>query len=160
MSVVETIITSILTSGLLVLIARTWITERLKNAIKNEYDLKLEEYKTKMDIVFNDQVKQRQIYDDLSNYIEDTFGSGTLKDPGQLSLELNKLFGKLALNAPDNVYRTIKEALIDKGVVYGKDVKPVIYCALRSSLFGKDTKMKKDDFVPHIGAEHIPNKKT
>ena len=160
MTLIETVVASLLSSGVLValviFLTKTWISERLKNAIKSEYDLKLEEYKAKLEIAFNDQVKRRQLYDEFSGFIEEAFGSGQLKTKADLSLALNRLFGKLALYGPDDVYLKLKDALIDRGIVSGKDVKPQIYCALRKSLWGDSTKLKAGDFVPHIGAEHIP----
>jgi hypothetical protein len=49
---VETVFTSILTasgvSGLLLWLTKTWISERLKSAIKNEYDQKLETHKAQL----------------------------------------------------------------------------------------------------------------
>ena len=155
-----TVLVSILSSGavaaLVTFLTNTFIGERIKNAIKNEYDLKLEEHKAKLAVASSDQAKRRQLYDDLSGFIEGTFGSGEIRTKDELSLAANSLFAKLALYAPDEVYLAVKIAIVDKGIVVGKDVKPTIYCALRKSLFGKETKMECGDFVPHIEAEHIP----
>jgi hypothetical protein len=77
-------------------------------------------------------------------------------DGENLSLTINKLFAKLALYAPDHVYLAVKEALIDRGIVFGRDVKPKIYSALRKALFGQNTQLECKDLVPHIEAKHIP----
>jgi hypothetical protein len=115
---------------------------------------KLEKFKAELDLASKEHANRRRLYDELSTLMEDLFGD-IPKDADQ-SLEVNKLFGKLALYAPDEVYIALKEALIDQGVLYGRDVKPKVYCALRRSLFGEKTKLETQDFVPHIKAKHIP----
>jgi hypothetical protein len=48
MNVIEVILTSFATSAALVWLTKTWISERLKNAIKHEYDQKLETHKIQL----------------------------------------------------------------------------------------------------------------
>ena len=47
MELLGTILTSGAVSALLVWLTKTWISERLKHAIKHEYDEKLETYKAR-----------------------------------------------------------------------------------------------------------------
>ena len=47
-SIVSSVTLSGILCGAIVWLSRTWITERLKNAIKNEYDEKLESHKAKL----------------------------------------------------------------------------------------------------------------
>jgi hypothetical protein len=45
---ITSIVSSVLVSGVVVWLSKTWISERLKNAIKNEYDQKLEIHKAQL----------------------------------------------------------------------------------------------------------------
>ncbi len=71
----------------------------------------LEKHKAKLELASKDEAKRRQLYQRVSTLIEDIFGSGPHPSKAELSLEINKLFGKLALYAPDDVYRALKDAL-------------------------------------------------
>jgi hypothetical protein len=159
-AVIVAIITSMLSSGIFTAIVtflmREWIGERIKNSIKSEYDLKLEEHKRKLELEFGDQVKRRVLYEEVTTALENAFGSGRPKTAEELTFAMNRLFARLALSAPDDIYLATKEALIDRGTVYGKDAKPRIYYAIRKSLFGDSTKLGVADLVPHISATVVP----
>ena len=45
---ITSIVSSALVSGAVVWLSKAWISERLKNAIKNEYDQKLESHKAQL----------------------------------------------------------------------------------------------------------------
>lgn len=45
---IVSVVSSALVSGIVVWLSKTWISERLKNAIKNEYDQKLETHKAEL----------------------------------------------------------------------------------------------------------------
>jgi hypothetical protein len=66
---------------------------------------------------------------------------------------MNKIFAKLVLYAPDDVYLGVKGAILGKDV-YGADVKPIIYHALRKTLFG-ETKVEPKDIL-HWNVKHLP----
>lgn len=46
--IIASVVSSVLVSGVVVWFSKTWISERLKNAIKNEYDQKLETHKAQL----------------------------------------------------------------------------------------------------------------
>ena len=101
--------------------------------------------------------RQSKIYDELVEAIEPIFADGPLRDSSDLSLLMNTLFARLALYAPDDVYLALKRELVGRPV-YGVDAKPVIYGALRKSLFRRRTSLKASDLVDHLGAEHLPSR--
>ncbi len=119
--VLQSIIASGATSGLIIWLTKAWIGERLKQSIKSEYDQKIENFKIQLKMEFDDEVRKRKLYEELSGSIEDIFG-GTEIDH---SMALNKLFGILALYAPDSVYTSLKSSL--EGVVLPGEVCVAIY---------------------------------
>ena len=146
-------------SAVLFLVFRDFLGEGIRQAIRAEYDRKVEQYKRKLELRFEDQVKRRKMYEDLAMSLEE-LGSGELMDSRELSLKINKAFAVLALYAPDDVYRTFKKSLLTNATVYGKDAAPVIYAAMRKAIFGDETSLQASDLVDHRSWQHIPEKKT
>lgn len=124
--------------------------ERHKNTLSQELEL----YKREIDLEFqkklNLQNRRHELFEQFSTSIENMFG----KDDGDLSLELNKLYGLLALYAPDDVYLSIKNTL-EGQAVRAQDAKPIIYAALRNNLFGTNTNLAVADFHKHVVASHV-----
>ena len=149
---IQTVIASAATSGLIIWLFKSWIGERLKQSIKSEYDQKIENFKIQLKIEFDDEVRKRKLYEDLSNSIEDIFGDED-RESINYSLALNKLFGLLALYAPDDVYISLKNSL--EGVVMPGDVKPIIYEALRKDLLKSSTKLTSTDLIKHFEANAL-----
>jgi hypothetical protein len=150
------IVTAAATSASLVWLTRTWISERLRSSIRHEYECQLEEFKRRLELEFEDHVRRRRLYEDLSNSLEQVFGSGEMLDRTAISLLMNKLFAMLALYAPDDVYIAVKNAVLNKKI-YGRDVKPVIYHALRKSLLGERTSLEANDLIDHLDVTHVPS---
>ena len=73
--------------------------------------------------------------------------SGKIKDH---SFTLNKLFGRLALYAPDDVYLGLNKIFVNE--VIPNIAKPKMYYVLRKSLFGDETNLTENDFSKHINA--------
>lgn len=48
LSILSSVVTSSVLTATLVFLSKTWMSERIKNSIKNEYDVKLEEHKNKL----------------------------------------------------------------------------------------------------------------
>jgi len=138
---------------------REWISNRLKSSIEAEYARKLEDFKHHLEVDFEDEVRRRELYEGLATSLEQIFSDGPALDRKTLSLSMNRLFGLLALYAPDDVYASVKNALID-GDVYGESAMPIIYLSLRKSLLGKRTKLEVDDLVPHQDWEPIPSRES
>jgi hypothetical protein len=78
--------------------------------------------------------------------------------PADLSRKIHKQFGLLALYAPDEVYRRLKETFYNK-TVYAKDVRPPVYHALRKSLFKTQTQLEPTDFVDNLQIQPLPENK-
>ena len=150
-------VTSLVVSAVFHVFFRDMLAERIRQQIRVEYDSKLELYKKELEVQFQDQMRRRKIYEGLVDSLEEFFGSDTSKPGENLSLQINKLFSVLALYAPDDVYRACKESLITGSTVFGKDVKPVVYAAIRKSLFGQTTSLQAKDLVDHINATQVPH---
>jgi len=120
---------------------------------KSKLSKELEAYKRELDLKYEHalslQDRRRKLFEELSESLEDIFKT----EGDELSHKMNKLFGLLALYAPDAVYKSLKESL--EGKVIPNEVKPIVYSALRNSLFGADTKLKQDDLIKHINAKFI-----
>jgi len=120
---------------------------------QNWADRSLEAYKRELDLKYDQQLiqqtRQAKLYEEFAMSLEDIFAGRN--DPR--SLELNKMFALLALYAPDEVYSAAKEAL--EGIVFPRDVKPVIYSALRKQLFRDKTAFTQKDLIKHIKASDI-----
>ena len=58
MTGIETFISSVSASVLFVFLTKLWITERLKNAIKHEYDEKLEVHKAQLKREYDKEIEQ------------------------------------------------------------------------------------------------------
>lgn len=56
-TVISSAAVSVVLSGLLLWITKTWISERLKNAVKAEYDTKLESHKAQLKAEYDTQVE-------------------------------------------------------------------------------------------------------
>lgn len=61
-----------LLSGMVVWLSKSWISERLKNAIKNEYDLKLEAYKQTLKSQSNIAIEQLKSSLAIQSYHQNT----------------------------------------------------------------------------------------
>ncbi|HUW21256.1 MAG TPA: hypothetical protein VMW41_01175 [Candidatus Bathyarchaeia archaeon] len=120
---------------------------------KNNLSKELEVYKKEIDLSYRHQLslqdRSRKLFEEFSNSLEEIY-----KTKGdELSLRLNKLFGLLALYAPDKVYRVLRKSLDGKALP--NEVKPPIYFALRKSLFGAKSKLKEGDLIKHIKAKRL-----
>ena len=60
---------SVIVSGVLVFLAKTWISERLSNAIRHEYDLRLETHK--VEVASNHKVAMEKLRADLAIHAAD-----------------------------------------------------------------------------------------
>ena len=58
MNEIATIASSVGLSGLLVWLTKSWISERLKNAIKHEYDEKLETHKAQLKREYDKEIEE------------------------------------------------------------------------------------------------------
>ena len=159
----ETILIFLSGSGVLVLIfyGATWLLKESTKKLlekeienhKNKLSKELESYKRELDLKYEHalslQDRRRKLFEELSDSLEEIFKT----EGGELSLQMNKLFGLLALYAPDDVYKSFKASL--EGTVVPNKVKPIVYSALRKSLFGADTKLSDEDLIKHIAAKHI-----
>lgn len=120
---------------------------------KSKLSKELESYKREIDLKYEHalslQDRRRKLFEELSESLEEIYKT----EGDELSLKMNKLFGLLALYAPDDVYRSLKKSL--EGKTIPRDVKPGIYYSLRMSLFGADTELTEDDLIKHIEAKHI-----
>ena len=141
-----------ITGAVVVLFLREWLSERLKQSISDEYSRKLEEYKRDVELRFNDQMRLRKLYEDLSFSLEDIFGRMPERNSTEMAVTLHKVFALLALYAPDDVYRQVKGVFYGKGekIVYARDFRPAVYHALRKSLFGATTCLEPADLVDNI----------
>lgn len=126
----------------------------LRNIIKRDLEREMASYKSELNLSYEHslslQDRRRKLYEEFSDSLEEMFET---KDENKLSLKMNKLFGLLALYAPDDVYKSLKSSL--EGDVIPNEVKPIVYSALRKSLFGADTKLKDEDLIKHITASYI-----
>lgn len=159
----ETILIFLSGSGVLVLIfyGSTWLLkestkkllEREIQIHKNSLSKELESYKRELDLKYEHalslQDRRRKLYEELSESLEEIFKT----EGDELSFKMNKLFGLLALYAPDDVYKSLRKSL--DGTVIPNEVKPTVYLALRDSLFGADTNLTKNDLIKHINAKPI-----
>jgi len=134
---------------------REWISDRLKSSIEDEYARKLEDFKHRLEVDFQDEVRRRALYEGLTCSLEQVFSDDPALDIKALSLSMNRLFGLLALYAPDDVYASVRNALAD-GAVYGESAMPVVYLALRKSLLGARTKLELEDLVAHQKWQPVP----
>ena len=122
--------------------------EEFKSNLQYRFNSQIEEQKRELDLRFQNELRQLRkrgsLYEELSISLEELFA----KEDDELSTVLNKMFGLLALYAPDDVYLSLKTSL--EGYVVPKDAKPKIYYALRKSIMGDDTKLSEKDFIKHI----------
>ena len=102
-------------SGLLIFGAREWMSERIKQSISAEYARKLEDHKREGELRFNDQVRLRKVYEELSMSLEEIFGAMPEQDPKKMTISVHKMFALLALYAPDDVYQPVKNTFYTKG---------------------------------------------
>ena len=159
---IETIVASVgaggVTGALLVWILREWLSERLKQSISAEYARRLEEYKRELELRFNDQVRLRRLYEDLAMSLEDIYGTMPDQDPKKMAISVHKMFALLALYAPDDVYRRVKDTFYsrDGKTVYARDFRPPVYHALRKSLFGAETNLDPGDLVDNLETRPVP----
>ena len=138
--------------GLIFWILREWLSERLKQSISNEYARRLEEYKREVELRFNDQVRLRKLYEDLSMKLEDIYGTMPDQNPKEMAIAFHKVFALLALYAPDDVYRRVKDTFYSRAgkTVYASDFRPPVYHALRKSLFKDATQLEPNDLVDNL----------
>lgn len=147
--------------GIIVWILRQWLSERLKQSIGAEYARQLEDYKKDLEIRFNDQIRLRKLYEELTMSFEEIFGRMDHQTPAELAIAMNKVFALLALYAPDDVYRHIKDLFYSKDgkTVYARDFRPVVYHAMRKSLFGDATSLEPRDLVDNLETKPLPVKR-
>jgi len=159
---IDTLLTSVGAGGvagaLVIWILREWLSERLKQSISAEYTRRLEEYKRDVELRFNDQVRLRRLYEDLAISLEDIYGTMPDQDPKKMAVTVHKMFALLALYAPDDVYRRVKDTFYcrDGKTVYARDFRPPVYHALRKSLFGKGTNLNPEDLVDNLETRPLP----
>src|SRR5262249_34696371 len=139
---------------IVIFLLREWLSERLRHSISAEYTRQLELHKKELELRFADQVRLRKMYEELSVSLEEAFGRMKDQDPAELSIAFNKIFALLALYAPDDVYRSVKDAFYLAGTktVYAYQFRPVVYYALRKSLLGEQTRLRPEDLVDNIEA--------
>lgn len=125
--------------------------ENHRNKLSKELDSHRRELDLKYEHTLSLQNRRRKLFEELSEYLEEIFKT----EGDELSLKMNKLFGLLALYAPDDVYKSLKQSL--DGTVVPNKVKPTVYSALRKSLFGADTNLNEDDLIKHIAANKQSN---
>lgn len=142
---------------IVIFLVREWLSERLKQSIGAEYARQLELHKKELELRLTDQVRVRKMYEDLSMSLEEAFGRMKSQDPVELSIAFNKMFALLALYAPDDVYRSVKDAFYLAGTktVYASQFRPVVYYALRKSLLGEQTRIRPEDLVDNIEANPV-----
>jgi hypothetical protein len=165
---IEQILTSVIAGGLsggiifavIFRFLREWLSERLKQSISNEYARHLEGYKRELELRFNDQVRLRKLYEDLSMSLEDIYGTMSEQSAKGMATTIHKIFALLALYAPDDVYRGVKDTFYSQQgkILYARDFRPPVYHALRKSLFGDATRLKADDLVDNIETSPLPTK--
>ncbi len=161
---IETIASAVAAGGvggaLIIWILREWLSERLRQSISAEYARRLEEHKKELEIRFNDQVRLRKLYEELSMSLEDIFGTMPEQDPERMAVSFHKIFALLALYAPDEVYRRVKDTFYSKEgkTVYARDFRPAVYHALRKSLFADGTKLDPGDLVDNLDMRPLPQK--
>ncbi|KKU20651.1 MAG: hypothetical protein UX31_C0033G0009 [Candidatus Nomurabacteria bacterium GW2011_GWA1_46_11] len=121
---------------------------------KRDLSKELELYKKEIDLEYEKhlsiQNRRREVFEELINSLEDMWG----KEDNKESLDLNKIYGRLVLYAPDEVYKSVKDNL--EGIKHPKDAKPFIYYALRKELFGDNTNLEAKDLHKHISASIVP----
>src|SRR5262249_31744332 len=129
------LLTSLLSSGIVGVLVTKWV----------EYDTnrRLESHKRDIELRFNDQVRLRKLYEELSMTMEDLYGTMPKQNPAQLGIAIHKMFALLALYAPDDVYRQVRTILYSREgrILYAQDVRPPLYYALRKSVFGETTQL-------------------
>ena len=158
----ETILSSLVGGGLagaaIVWFLREWLSERIKQSISDEYSRKLEAYKREVELRFNDQVRLRKLYEELSMSLEDIYGTMPHQDPEKMAVSIHKIFALLALFAPDDVYRRVKDTFYSREgkTIYASDFRPPVYRALRVSLFGEATKLEPNDMVDNLETRPLP----
>jgi len=123
-----------------------YFLKRKVEAYKKELELKLEQS-------ISIQSRQREMYEKISEDLEEIF----TEESDKLSLKLNKLFGKLALWAPDDVYNSLKKQL--EGHLYPEEIKPILYLTMRKAIFGDNTILAEEDLIKHINAKSIKRDK-
>ena len=130
----------------------------MRQSISNEYARKLEEYKREVEVRFNDQMRLRKVYEELTMSLEEIFGTMPEQDPKKMAISIHKMFGLLALYAPDDVYRRVKDTFYSKEAktVYARDFRPPVYYALRKSLLGDTTRLEPGDLVDNLETTPVP----
>lgn len=141
-----------LTAGVVVLVLHMWLSERLKRSIGAEYDRQLEKHRRELELRFSDQVRLRKVYEDLSMSLEDVFGGVKGQAQDEISIVFHKMFALLALYAPDDVYKDVRDTFYSKGTktVYARDFRPVVYHAIRKFLLGEETQLTATDIVDNL----------
>lgn len=150
-----------ISGAIAIFLLREWLSERLKQSIGAEYARQLELYKKEIELRFTDQIRLRKMYEELSISLEEAFGRMKDQDPAELSIAFNKMFALLALYAPDDVYRSVKDAFYLTGTktVHASQFRPVVYYALRKSLLGEQTRLRPEDLVDNIEANPVAQQK-
>lgn len=121
--------------------------ELFKLKLNSEVALNLEEYKKELEIKFNDKSQRRKVYEELSSLIEEIL----LLEPNiDCALKINKIFGLLAIYAPDDVYLNVKNAIPCDKYVDVTELRPALYCALRKDIFQNDTSIVQKDIAVHF----------
>ena len=136
----------------MILVLREWLSERLKQSISAEYARQLEQHKNDLELRLSDQVRLRKVYEDLSMSLEYVFGNMKSHTPEEIGILFHKMFALLAIYAPDDVYRNVKDTFYARGTktVYARDFRPVVYYAIRKSLLGEGTRLNPTDIVDNI----------
>ena len=88
------VVSSALVSGVVIWLSKTWISERLKNAIKNEYDQKLETHKAQLKATSDIELEKLR--------------SGLNILALERQIEYSKLY-EMRANAITEVYRLLKD---------------------------------------------------
>ena len=101
-------------------IAPEALTHGLKETISYEYERKLEDYKRKLELQFEAEVRRRKLYEELTLKLENLYGTIPQSSPKEAEVTINKIFALLALYASDEVYRSARNTFYSR---QGKEVR-------------------------------------